>query len=223
MKLSRRVFNGLLAAVAPAVLIMRRDNAALGEPVAAPAPLVLARATAIVLDARETHVVLKPVPPPRRQPPRPRPKKGEKPAPPHTYLVLRDVSMHRGSPVYEVSLVLEGPNVFEATTTRVVVGALEPPAPRGAGKKETRATADGAKPKANDDNRTGAADNLVKRDSITFDATEAFAKFAKIRGYNIRNLRVALVSRAVKDGAGKESVPPDPAPPEIGAIELVRS
>jgi hypothetical protein len=39
----------------------------------------------------------------------------------------------------------------------------------------------------------------------------------------MRHLRLTIVRRPVANAAGVETVPPDPTPPEIGAIELVRS
>jgi hypothetical protein len=43
----------------------------------------------------------------------------------------------------------------------------------------------------------------------------------KTRGFNLRYLRLTIVRRAA-DASGNDTVPGDPAPPEIGTIELVR-
>jgi hypothetical protein len=167
--------------------------------------MVLARAKSIILSARETHVVLAPVPVRRRPPPKARPK-GTKPAPPRMLLVLRDVIIRDGASAYDVFLVLEGPNVFEATSTRVEIGPLESGrAPGG----------DGAK----DEGGKGGGKGVT----IVLDANDAFARLRKTRGFNIRRLRVVFVRRGVKDEQGVESVPPDPTPPEIGAVELAQS
>ena len=219
MQLSRRAFNRGGAAVAAAAFLRGGSGAFAESAGEAPEPVVLARATSVVLAARETHVVLTPVPPPRRPPPKPRPKtKGEKPAPPRMQLVLRDVVARAGTDAYEVFLVLEGPNVFEATATRIQVGTLEQSRNKSDGDD-----AKGIDTKEKETRETDAKENTVKRDSVTFDANEAFAQFAKIRGFNIRHLRVVLVRRDVKDEQGKDTVPRDPTPPEIGAVELVRS
>jgi Common central domain of tyrosinase/Polyphenol oxidase middle domain len=156
-------------------------------------PLVLARATEIDLAARETAVVFKPVPPPRRPPQKAKAEKGARPPVPRTRIVLRDVAAADRSPPYDLFLVLEGPNVFAPTTTSQPVGALELFGATGRG------------------------------ETIAFDATEAMAKLAKVRGFNARLLRLSIVRRPMTDAAGAQITPPDPAPPEIGAIELVRS
>jgi hypothetical protein len=196
MKLTRRTFTQGIAGIAAALLPLR--TGALAETAGeAPEPIVLARATEVVLSAHETHVVLTPVPPPhRRPPPKARPKtKGEKPAPARMQLVFRDVVASKGGPAYDVFLVIEGPNVFQATSTRVPVGALE----------------------FVDEPAEGA-----KAVTVVLEANDALAKVTKLRGFT-RNMRVAIVRRAVKNEEGKESVPPDPSPPQIGAIELVRA
>ncbi len=168
MKLSRRAFGRGGFASAAALLAFPPADRALAEP-ASDQPVVLARAVSVVLDAVETHIVLAPVPPPRRPPPKARPPKGAKPTPPRMQLVLRDVASGKAVPAYEVFLVLEGPNVFEATTTRVQVGMLEP------------------------------IDVDSKLRTVTLDATDAFARLSKIRGFNIRHLRVVIVRGAAKD------------------------
>src|SRR5687767_1782557 len=107
--MTRRAFipgAGMIAAVALLWL-----PPALAEP-AGHQQIVLARATSIMLTARETHVVLAPVPR-RQQKARPR-AKGAKPSAPRMQLVLRDVVARDGASAYDVFLVLEGPNVFEA-------------------------------------------------------------------------------------------------------------
>src|SRR6476659_5353938 len=107
MQVSRRMFNR--AAVAAVMMLTGRTA---GEALAEPAgdavePVVLARAMSVVLDARETHVVLTPVPARRRPSPKSKPKaKGAKPAPPRTQLVLRDVVLRGGEPGYDIFLVL---------------------------------------------------------------------------------------------------------------------
>jgi hypothetical protein len=189
MKLSRRTFNrgvGIAAAVVALVPLRGLAESAIPEP----EPVVISRAAAVVLSARETQVVLMPV---RQRQTKARPRaKGGKPAPPRTQLVFRDVVAGKAGPAYDVFLVVEGPNVFQATSARIEIGALEFAQPAG--------------------------DKPV---SIALPADEALAKVSKLRGFT-RNMRVAIVRRAVKDGKGTETVPPDPVPPEIGAIELVR-
>jgi Polyphenol oxidase middle domain len=169
-----------------------------------PEPLVLARATEIDLSARETAVVFAPVPPPRRPPQKAKLPKGAKPPVPRTLIVLRDVVATDRTPPYDLFLVLEGPNVFQPTTTSQRIGALEL-----FGRTGYEA---GGRPR-----------DRVGKETIAFDVTEAMAKLSKTRGFNMRHLRLSIVRRPVIDAAGAEAVPPDPTPPEIGAIELVRS
>jgi hypothetical protein len=196
MNVSRRMFNRA-AVTALVMLSVWTADGAVGESAGdAFEPLVLARVTSVVLAARETHVALLPVPVRRRPPAKAKPKKGAKPVPPRTQLLLRDVVLRAGAPGYDVFLVLEGLNVFQATETRVQVGTLE---------------------------QSGAPETADKPMTVAFEANDAFAKFAKIRGFNIRHLRVAIVRRAVKDKKDEESQPADRPHPEIGAIELVRS
>src|SRR5262245_34218236 len=123
LPMTRRAFiQG--AGTATAILLWFRPAAFAGP--ASDEPIVLARATSIVLTARETHVVLAPWPVRRRPPPQSRPKtKGAKPASRRMQLILRDVIVRDGASAYDVLLVLEGPNVFEATATRVELGPLE--------------------------------------------------------------------------------------------------
>jgi hypothetical protein len=193
MKLTRRAFNCVAAAVAAAALL----------PVAARATvpprdqaLVLARATDVELSAQETAVVLAPVPPPRRPPQKPKPAKGEKPAAPRTWVVLRDVVVADRTPAYDLFLVLEGTNVFAPTTATQPVGALV-------------------------FGKAGGDNGPDRKGSFAFDVTEALAKLSKTRGFNMRYLRLTIVRRAA-DASNNETVPGVPAPPEIGAIELVR-
>ena len=152
MTSTRRAFTQTAGTVATAILALLCCDLAIAERAGdAPEPVVLARATSVVLDAAETHIVLAPVPPPRRPQPKSRPKtKGEKPARPQMQLVLRDVVARESAPAHDVFLVLEGPNVFEATTTRVQVGTPEPSGDDGGG-------------------------GVTKRDIVTFNASEAFA------------------------------------------------
>jgi tyrosinase len=161
---------------------------------APPDEIVLARGPGVELTARESHLVLAAVPrPPARYVPKGQ-QKAKAPTPrPRMHIVLKDVVASDRTPPYDVSLVLEGPNVFDPTTTTAELGAMEFFGERGA---------------QNDDD-----------EDVAFDATEAIAKLSKVRGYNIRHLRVTIVRRA--DGQG--NVPRDPSPPRIGAIELVQS
>lgn len=161
-----------------------------------PEPVVVGRATEIELSARETAVVFAPVPPPRRPPQKGRAPKAA-PAP-RTRVVLRDVTAPDRAPAYDLFLVLEGPNVFEPTTTALPVGALEL------------------------FGGTGRDDSPSRRETVAYDVTEAMAKLGRMRGFSIRHLRLTIVRRPVVDAAGVETVPGDPVPPEIGAIELVR-
>jgi len=197
MKVSRRMFNRTVVAAVVMLCGWRADDG-LAEPASdAVEPVVLARALSVVLDARETHVALLPVPVRRRPSPKRKTKaKGAKPAPPRTQLVLRDIVWRGEGPGYDVFLVLEGPNVFKATETRVQVGTLE---------------------------QTGDPATSGKPMTVALEANDAFARFAKIRGFNIRHLRVAIVRRALKDKKDEESQPTGRPHPEIGAIELVRS
>ncbi|MBX9773343.1 MAG: hypothetical protein K2Y71_02930 [Xanthobacteraceae bacterium] len=191
--LTRRAFNtGVVAAAAAALLPM---------PARATVPpkdeaLVLARATEVDLSAQETAVVLAPVP--QRRPPQQRKlAKGEKPPAPRTWIVLRDVIAAERAPAYDLFLVLEGTNVFAPTTTAQPIGALALKGGSGDEGKE-------------------------RRETVAFDVTEPLTKLSKTRGFNMRFLRLTIVRRAVKDDSGKETVPNDPRPPEIGTIELVR-
>jgi hypothetical protein len=192
---TRRTFNTGVAAVAAATLLPARAHATVPPRNEA---LVLARATDVDLSAQETAVMLAPVP--QRRPPQQRKlAKGEKPPALRTWIVLRDMIAADNTPVYDLFLVLEGTNVFAPATTTQPVGALELKADRERGD-----------------------DGKERRETVAFDVTEALAKLSKTRGFNMRFLRLTIVRRAVKDEAGKETVPADPKPPEIGTIELVR-
>ena len=195
MIVTRRTFNTSVATVAVAALLPARLHATVPPRDEA---LMLARATDVDLSAQETAVVLAPVP--QRRPPQQRKlAKGEKPAALRTWIVLRDVIAADNTPAYDLFLVLEGTNVFDPKTTMQPVGALELKADRERG----------------DDGR-------ARSETVAFDVTEPLAKLSKTRGFNMRFLRLTIVRRAVKDESGKETVPSDPAPPEIGTIELVR-
>jgi hypothetical protein len=192
---TRRTFNTGVAAVAAATLLPARAHTTVPPRDEA---LVLARATDVDLSAQETAVMLAPVP--QRRPPQQRKlAKGEKPPALRTWIVLRDMIAADNTPVYDLFLVLEGTNVFAPATTTQPVGALELKADRERGD-----------------------DGKERRETVAFDVTEALAKLSKTRGFNMRFLRLTIVRRAVKDEAGKETVPADPKPPEIGTIELVR-
>ncbi len=195
MKLTRRAFNCGVAAVAAAALLPMR---ALATAPPKDEGLVLARATDIDLSAQETVVVLAPVPPQRRPRQQPKRVKGEKPAASRTWIVLRDVVVAADrTPAYDLFLVLEGPDVFRPTTTSQRIGALEL--------------------------GTASGDNgLDRSETFAFDLSEALAKLSKVRGYRMQFLRLTIVRRPVTDASGNETVPTDPAPPKIGAIELVR-
>jgi hypothetical protein len=198
MTLTRRTFHRGAAAVAAAALLPL-DAFATAPP--KDEALVLARATEVDLSAQETAVVFVPVPPPRRPPQRPKGAKRAKGAKgstaPRTWIVLRDVVAADRTPAYDLFLVLEGRDVFRPTTTSQRVGALE---------------LVGA----------GGDDRSDRNAVIAFEITEALAKLAKVRGYHLRLLRLAIVRRPVTDASGTEKVPSDPSPPQIGAIELVR-
>ena len=195
MIVTRRTFNTGVAAVAAATLLPARAHTTVPPRDEA---LVLARATDVDLSAQETAVMLAPVP--QRRPPQQRKlAKGEKPPALRTWIVLRDMIAADNTPVYDLFLVLEGTNVFSPATTTQPVGALELKADRERGD-----------------------DGKERRETVAFDVTEALAKLSKTRGFNMRFLRLTIVRRAVKDEAGKETVPADPKPPEIGTIELVR-
>ncbi len=161
-----------------------------------PEPVVVGRASEIELSARETAVVFAPVAPPRRPPQKGRASKAA-PAP-RARIVLRDVTAPDRAPAYDLFLVLEGPNVFEPTTTSLPVGALEL------------------------FGGTGRDGSPSRRETIAYDVTEAMAKLGRMRGFSLRHLRLTIVRRPVADAAGGETVPGDPVPPEIGMIELVR-
>ncbi len=194
MKFTRRAFTCGGAAVAAAVLLPARSRAAVPPRDEA---LVLARATDVDLSAQETAVVLAPVPP-RRPPQRPKLAKGEKPRAARIWIVLREVVAADRAPAYDLFLVLEGMNVFAPTTVTQPVGALV-------------------------FGKAGADNGSDRKESFAFDVTEALAKLSKTRGFNMRYLRLTIVRRAadapIKE---KEPAPGNPAPPEIGTIELVR-
>jgi len=193
MKLTRRAFNRGGAAVAAAALLPLPARATVPPRDEA---LVLARATDVDLSAQETAVVLAPVPRPRRPPQKPKHAKGAKPAAARTWIVLREVVAADRPPAYDLFLVLEGMNVFAPTTTTQPVGALV-------------------------FGEAGRDNGSDRKASFAFDVTEALAKLSKTRGFNMRYLRLTIVRRAA-DASGNETVPGVPAPPEIGAIELVR-
>jgi hypothetical protein len=191
--LTRRAFNTGVAAAAALLPMPARATVPPKEQA-----LVLARATDVDLSAQETAVVLAPVP--QRRPSQQRKlAKGEKPPAPRTWIVLRDVVAAERTPAYDLFLVLEGTNVFDPKTTTQPVGALELKGGSGQGD-----------------------DGKERRETVAFDVTEPLAKLSKTRGFNMRFLRLTIVRRAVKDDSGKEAVPSDPKPPEIGTIELVR-
>jgi hypothetical protein len=194
MTLTRRAFNCTAAVAIAAVLLPERAHATVPPRDEA---LVLARATDIDLSAQETAVVFAPVRSPRRPPQKPKRAKGEKPAAPRTWIVLRDVVAADGAPAYDLFLVLEGPDVFRPTTTSQPVGALE------------LGTAGGDK-------------GPDRKEAIAFDVSEALAKLSKVRGYRMPYLRLSIVRQPVTDASGDKTVPSDPTPPEIGTIELVR-
>ncbi|MGH6768061.1 MAG: tyrosinase family protein [Xanthobacteraceae bacterium] len=175
------------------------DSVAAGGQTEPPEEVVLARGRGVELSARESHLVLAAVPRPRGRSNAKRKPKGKVMSRPRMHVVLRDVIAGDRTPAYDVFLLLEGTNVFQATTTSVRLGAIELFGALGTG-------------------RSGRDDG----EDIVFGATDAIAKLSKTRGYNLRHLRVSIVRRAVPDGAGKESVPRDPSPPIIGAIELVQ-
>ncbi len=163
-----------------------------------PAPEPFGRAAAIELSARETAVVFAAVTPPRQPPQK---GKAAKAAPaPRTWVVLRDAVVADRSPSYDLFLVLEGSDVFAPTTTSQRIGALELFGGSGRGDDGVRASGE----------------------IVAFDATEAMARLSKQRGFSMRHLRLSIVRRPMADAAGAETVPPDPTPPAIGAIELVR-
>lgn len=194
INLSRRAFTGGgVAAIAVALLPV---------PARATVPprdeaLVLARATDIDLSAQETAVVFKPVPPPRRPMQKQKRAKGEKPPASRTWVVLRDVVAADRTPAYDLFLVLEGPDVFRPTTSSQRVGTLE------------LGTA-------------GGDNGPDRKEALAFDVSEALAKLSKVRGYRMPHLRLSIVRQPPTDAAGKEPAPHNPAPPEIGSIELVR-
>ncbi len=112
--------------------------------------------------------------------------------------MLRDVVAADRTPAYDLFLVLEGMNVFAPTTTTQPVGALV-------------------------FGKAGGDNGSDRKESFAFDVTEALAKLSKTRGFNMRYLRLTIVRRAADaSGDETETVPSDPAPPEIGTIELVR-
>lgn len=196
MTLTRRTFNRGAVAAAAVTLLPSQTCATVPPKDEA---LVIARATDVDLSAQETAVVFAPVPPPRRSPQKTRPAKGAKPVAPRMWIVLRDVVMADRAPAYDLFLVLEGPDVFRPTTTSLPVGAWEPVGANAGG------------------------DNGRDRNAaVAFDITEALAKLSKVRGYHMRRLRLSIVRRPVVDASNAETVPPVAAPPEIGAIELVR-
>jgi len=148
-------------------------------------------------------VVFAPVPPPRRRPQRPKLAKGEKPAAPRTWIVLRDVVAADGTPAFDLFLVLEGPDVFRPTTASQPVGALELGNARG-------------------DKEPERDKGPARKEAIAFDISEALEKLSKVRGYRMHYLRLSIVRRPVTGASDKETTASNLTPPEIGAIELVR-
>jgi hypothetical protein len=59
--------------------------------------------------------------------------------------------------------------------------------------------------------------------SVAFEATATLARLARPPGFDLGRLPIAIVRRGFAGVAGEEFVPPDPDPPRIGAIELLRS
>ena len=116
-------------------------------------------------------------------------------------VVLRDVVASGESPPYDVFLVLEGSSPFEAGATSVRIGALD--LFGGAGRSHHGHAGGGA--------------------TIALEVSQAVEQLSRQRGFNLSRLRVSVVRRGFASTVGGEFVPPDPQPPQIGAVELIQS
>jgi hypothetical protein len=162
-------------------------------------PVVVARGGAVTLTARTSEVVL------ASASRAPRPPKGTSMAgPARLRLVLRDVVAGKRSSPYDVFLVLEGGSPFQPGTTAVRIGGLDLFGGAGSGTHGQHSHPGGG-------------------ETLAFEASDAVAQLSRTRGFDLRNVRAAIVRRGFAKATGGEFVPDDPDPPRIGAIELLQS
>jgi hypothetical protein len=159
-------------------------------------PVVLARGGAVSLAARESNVALAAVA--RQGKPSAAFAAG---ASARLRVVLKDVVAGDRTPPYDVYLLLAGHSPLEAGTAAVRIGGLDLFGGIGSGKHAHHGGGE----------------------SLAFEASAAVAQLSHAGGFDMRNLRVAIVRRGFANANGGEFVPPDPAPPRIGAIELLQS
>jgi hypothetical protein len=113
------------------------------------------------------------------------------------------VAGKRSSP-YDVFLVLEGGSPFQPGTTAVRIGGLDLFGGAGSGTHGQHSHPGGG-------------------ETLAFEASDAVAQLSRTRGFDLRNVRAAIVRRGFAKATGGEFVPDDPDPPRIGAIELLQS
>jgi hypothetical protein len=160
------------------------------------APVVLARAAALRLSAKENEVALVPVVGRSQSLTRPTPGAAQR-----LRIVLRNVIARDGVPPYDVLLVAKGADPQVAATT-VRIGALDLFGGLGPGAHR------GGKP------------NVA---IIAFEATDALAELSRIGAFDMRDLRVLIARRSFPLVNGGAFTPDDPDPPRIGSIELLQS
>jgi hypothetical protein len=159
-------------------------------------PVVLARGGAVSLAARESNVALAAVA--RQGKPSAAFAAG---ASARLRVVLKDVVAGDRTPPYDVYLLLAGHSPLEVGTAAARIGGLDLFGGAGSGKHAHHGGGE----------------------SLAFEASAAVAQLSHAHGFDMRNLRVAIVRRGFANANGGEFVPPDPAPPRIGAIELLQS
>jgi Common central domain of tyrosinase/Polyphenol oxidase middle domain len=116
-------------------------------------------------------------------------------------VVLKDVLANNRTPSYDVFLTVDSGSPRASGTTAQRIGGLDL---FGEGGRH-----------AGHGNAGGT--------TIAFEANEAVTKLARVRGFDYRRLRVAVVRRGYPSTIGGEFVPEDPDPLRIGAIELIQS
>src|SRR5262249_17949860 len=124
--------------------------------------------------------------------------------PPRLRVVLRDVVAGLRSPPYDVLLVLGDGSPLQPGANAVRIGGLDLFGGAGGGAHGQHS-------------HPGGGETLV------FEASDAVAQLSRTRGFELRNVRVAIVRRGFAKATGGEFVPDDPDPPRIGAIELLQS
>jgi hypothetical protein len=159
-------------------------------------PVVLARGGAVTLTARASEIVLASV---SRAPLPPKGKSMAGSVGARLRVVLKDVVAGTRSPPYDVFLARDGGAPLQPGTNAVRIGGLD--------------LFGGA----------GGAHGHHGGETLVFEASDAMAQLSRTPGFDLRNVRVAIVRRGFAKATGGEFVPDDPDPPRIGAIDLLQS